>query len=42
MTAPTGQKWVAVAVEVQAASAAVFIPPPALIVRQAVRRASVY
>lgn len=41
MTAPTGQKWVAVAVEVQVA-AATFIAPPPLTLRQAVRRASVY
>lgn len=42
MTAPTGQKWVMVAVEVQAAAASTFIAPPAPNLRQAVRRASVY
>lgn len=42
MTAPTTQKWVMAAIEVQAAAAASFIAPPAPIVRQAIRRASIY
>lgn len=43
MTAPTTQKWVACAIEVQAAAAgSTFIAPSPLIVRQAIRRASVY
>lgn len=42
MSAPTGQKWVLAAIEVQAASAAATPLPPPLYVRQAVRRAGTY
>lgn len=42
MSAPTTQKWVACCIEVQAAAASSFIAPPAPIVRQAIRRASLY
>lgn len=42
MTGPAGQRWVTCAVEVQAATAAAAPLPPALFLRQAVRRAATY
>lgn len=42
MTAPNTQKWVAVAVEVQVAAGATALAPQPYLLRQAVRRASVY
>lgn len=40
MTAPTGQKWVLVGIEVQAATAATMPPPPLRVISAAVQRAS--
>jgi hypothetical protein len=42
MSAPTTQKWVLCGVEIQAAAAATGPLPPALFLRQAVRRAATY